>query len=633
MVGLGLLTVVLLSLSFPPMDLWPLAYIALVPWLISLDTESSRRWELLWAVLAGALFWAVNLYWLWWITLVGYAALVVYLSSYWLVTALLCRAAIRRGFSMWLVLPVVWVALEYARAYIISGFPWFFLAHSQYARTELIQICDLTGQYGVSFFVAMVNGAVFDWIRSLRKPDVVRVRLWTRRMVSAVAPLLVAGAMIGYGYWRLRQIPTSTRPGPILAVVQHAFAVTLSGRDASSEKIFADHIQSTEKLVGETCDLVIWPETVLPMGLNPELLDLQTEALSEAELRCLGWQFFGPTAGEVKEEHLRGILKRIIHGPAANEDTLRKQAEHIGQLSRALGCPILAGGASLHRNAQPIDESDHWVTRNSALWFDRTWRASTLYSKNHLVPFGEYVPFKQSWTGLHKALRWFVPSVMSQLDPGPCYRRFDLTRQGRHWTLATPICYEGTFARLCRKLVMNGAEKRTDVLVNLSNDGWFVYRWGGGSYQGSSEHPQHLVQYCFRAVENRVPVIRAVNTGISASINSNGQIEAEISASIDSSGRIVAKVAWRGDGCEKNTMVSGTLLLNGQADDNEDPIAYAPEVLVDHRVAVYSLVGDIFAQAVSLAAAVLAGWLCWRARREREKNTKSQEKSVNVSQP
>ena len=63
---------------------------------------------------------------------------------------------------MYLLLPVVWVALEYVRAYVLSGFPWFYLAQTQYRQVRLIQIADLTGQYGVSFAVAMVNGALAD---------------------------------------------------------------------------------------------------------------------------------------------------------------------------------------------------------------------------------------------------------------------------------------------------------------------------------------------------------------------------------------------------------------------------------------------------------------------------------------
>ena len=122
-------------------------------------------------------------------------------------------------------------------------------------------------------------------------------------------------------------------------------------------------------------------------------------------------------------------------------------------------------------------------------------------------------------------------------------------------------------------------------MANLSNDGWFVWPWGDAR-RASTEQAQHLSHYCFRAVENRVPVVRAVNTGVSASIDSNG--------------RIVAEVRKNG----RNTMISGTLLLDGANGGTVEYLpGHGPKVLVDRRVSWYSRVGDIFALTVVLAAA------------------------------
>ena len=606
-VVLGVLSAVLLSISFAPLNYWFAAYVALVPWMLILDIGTTRRWALFWGWMVGVVFWGANLYWLWWITLIGYAAMVVYLSAYWFVGAVVLRAAMRRKWPMWIVLPVVWVGLEYARVYVISGFPWLFLAHSQYARTGLIQIADVTGQYGVSFFVAMVNGAVVDILRWLLSADH-RTEVGRGRIISAVvAPLIVGGVMVGYGVIRVRQWEKVVRAGPVIGIVQQAFPISLTGRGATSEKIFADHLAASRKFVGRNCDLVIWPETMLPQGMNPEMLGVDPSALSLPDLRSLGGVVLGAGGEALSDDDvLRGYLEYWIEGGKFTDGTtltgIREQAEIVGELSRKLGCPILAGGSTIHRNFTPTSEADRWVTRNSAIWFDRTAWAAEVYSKRHLVPFSEYVPFKKTWGGLHRLLRQFVPPVMAQLEPGRGAKVFELTRGGRTWRLAAPICYEGTFARICRQMTLRDGTKRVDILANLSNDGWFVYRKPGGSYQGSTEHAQHLVQYCFRAVENRVPVIRAVNTGISASI--------------DSSGRIVGKVGLTLDGYTKHTMVPGTLLLDGAMEnDGEFSAGHGPQVLVDARVSVYSLVGDVFAMAVSVAAALLAGRLGWRRRR------------------
>ena len=568
----SLLSAVLLTASFVPFDCWYLAYVAMVPWGMALAGATARRWALLWAWLAGVLFWAVNLYWLWWITLVGYFALFIYLSAYWLVAALVLRAAMRRNWPIWIVLPVVWVSLEYLRAYVLSGFTWFYLAHTQYSRTWLIQIADVTGEYGVSFFVAMVNGAIIDLMISplfawTKGQKAVRLRKLNFAGIPAVA--VVAAALLGYGCWRVGQKTTS--PGPVIGVVQQAYPIALGKKSEAEDRILQSHLDASEAFYGKGCDLVIWPETMLPPGLNVEVVGGDPSNMSEGALKA------------------------------------REYAQQVAQMSWRLQCPILAGGLTIHLNPDPLDENDRILVKNSALWFDRTWKAGPVYSKVHPVPFSEYVPLKRSCLWLHRVLRWFVPEEMTQLEPGDRLVVFELAahrdagRPGatwaatatapeakRKWTLVTPICYEGIFARLCRQMVNQDGPK-ADILVNLSNDGWFYWQW---ARHRSLEYPQHLVQYCFRAVENRVPVVRAVNTGISASIDSNG--------------RIVAEVRDPQKKTRHRAMVAGALLLDGAMKDGAEFLpGHGPKLLVDNRITLYSRVGDAFAMLDSAAAIVL----------------------------
>ena len=227
------------------------------------------------------------------------------------------------------------------------------------------------------------------------------------------------------------------------------------------------------------------------------------------------------------------------------------------------------------------------------MWFDDTGQRDKLYSKMQLVPFGEYVPFKRSWPSLHEKLRGFVPGVMSQVEPGAEPTRFELKRKSGRWQVVTPICYEGTFARVCRAMVRKGPKDKL-IIANLSNDGWFVWESLGGVNRASTEQAQHLASYCFRAVENRVPVVRAVNTGISASIDSNG--------------RIVAVLECYG----RREMATGSLVLDGARSNGKEYISgHGPKVLVDSRVSIYSLVGDVFAMLVSLAALALAAHIAF----------------------
>jgi apolipoprotein N-acyltransferase len=615
----------LLQVAFAPWDLWPLAYVALAPWVIGLALAPSRRWGLFSAWLGSLVFWGAVLYWLTWITLIGYLAGIAYLTLYWLVAAAILRAAVRRNQPMWIVLPLVWVALEFIRAnaqdlYLGPTFPWFALAHSQYRQTILIQLADITGVYGVSFIVAMANGLVVDIIlasiarhqhpagaASGLKAPIVLVANQRRRLIAGPACLCAAlAAALAYGAWQLSR-DTRTE-GPVIGIVQRAYPISLAGRNATQEQILDSHLDATRTFLdsGVRPDLVIWPETMLPVGLNRQMIDLDPNSLKGDYLRGLAAKLAGPGAWDPKynEAFLHLVLRELLRDGTVDKDgtfepSKRQLAAKVLAMSGRLGCPILAGGTTIHRNDRPLFRKDEWLVRNSALWLDPNAPGAPIYSKRHLVPFSECVPFKDSWLGLHKLLRQFVPDVMDQLAPGPDITRFDLSRPAGKWRVVSPICYEGTIAPLCRRMVCQDGQKKADIMANLSNDGWFVYSWGG-AYRASTEQAQHLSHYCFRAVENRVPVVRAVNTGVSASIDSNG--------------RIVAEVRRGGT----NTMISGTLLLDGA---RGGAIEYLPghglKVLVDHRTSWYSLVGERFALAVVLAAAAwVAGMFALCGRRK-----------------
>jgi len=644
---LGALTVVLLFASFAPVDLWFLAYVCLVPWTLALTLAPTRRWALLSAWLAGLAFWAVSLYWLTWVTLVGYFAGIAYLSLFWLAAAAVLRAAMGRDWPMSLVLPVVWVGLEYLRAHVTDlylgpSFPWFLLAHTQYARTHLIQIADLAGQYGVSFFVGMVNGLGLDLLLGLllRQPAD-RAKRRRRLLRGGVAVASTAAALLLYGAWRLSQETRSD--GPVIGLVQRAFPISLGGREATAEEILDSHLAGSAKFVGARPgpDLVIWPETMLPRGINAEVLGVDVASLRGKELRGLAERFFGRQVWreDLKDKDILAYLRPRIEGGAMPDGEeapgRRPLAGKVKHMAERLGCAILAGGATFHRNARPVSDSDRWVERNGVVWFEPGPDANNapVYAKRHLVPFSEYVPFKRSWLGLHGLLRRFVPDVMPQLDPGPEWTRFVVRRPGGPWRLVSPICYEGTFADVCRAMVYDG-RKRADIIANLSNDGWFIWSRNRrlqctqcgcvagdaqatvcprcrstalrtiATHHRSTEHAQHLSHYCFRAVECRVPVVRAVNTGISASIDSNGRIVAEVRH-----GRT-------------RTMIPGTLLLDGKKrNDVEYLPGHGPKVLVDGRVSWYSRVGNLFAAVVGAFAAALAVRLAWKRPRKAEEVT------------
>jgi apolipoprotein N-acyltransferase len=545
---LVLLSCVLLTVSFVGwwVHLPYVAFFAMVPWGLALCGAVNKRWAIFWAWLAGVAFWAINLYWLWWITLPGYIAGLLYLSLYWLIAAIILRRTSRRSWPMWICLPVVWGALEFIRGqFPVLAFPWFLMAHSQYCRPWLIQICDVTGQYGVTVIVAMANGVLIDLLalplygRSGRK----KARILRRGPVGVVVLGLLLALANVYGWYRTEKQSGHLSDGPSIALVQQAYPLSLYRDPTPEDKIFDDHILASGKFAGSGCDLLTWSESMAPAGLNPEYMDRTPKNTRHLVLGVY-----------------QGRLKKLL-----------------GQLK----CPLLAGGLAGHYSSLANDGSGGILSRNSAFWFDESGEVVDQYAKRQLVPFSEYVPFKQGWPWLHGVLRQAVPAEMPQLDPGDKWTRFKLVRGSKEWTIASPICFEGTFPDVCGSMVVDDGRKVTDILINLSNDGWFVWKYGDRPYRASSEHAQHMVQYCFRAVENRVPVVRCANTGISVSIDSNG--------------REVARITQHGA-----TMVPGALLLGADettsaAATGKPKFQIGPRVLVDSRQSLYSTVGDVFA--------------------------------------
>ena len=153
------------------------------------------------------------------------------------------------------------------------------------------------------------------------------------------------------------------------------------------------------------------------------------------------------------------------------------------------------------------------------------------YNKIHIVPFGEVVPFKKNAPWLHKILMSFTPYDYDySLDYGTEYTVFEMTADNQTYRFGVMICYEDVVAAIARNFTLaDNGRKNVDWLLNISNDGWFV-RFQDQKVLPSTELPQHTAICVFRAVENRVAILRSVNTGISCLIDTVGRIKNGFSA-------------------------------------------------------------------------------------------------------
>jgi len=442
---LALLSGLLLTAAFPPGRFAFLAWFALVPLLKSLEKAApSIAFRLGFA--AGLAHFLTLLYWV--IIVMGHYGHLpfpvslgililfsLYLSIFPALFAWGC-SFIGKSFLGSFTVAGLWVALEYVRANVLTGFPWCLLGHSQYLNLEAIQVADLVGAYGTSFVIvlssALIYGVVFE-----RNP----VR-WKR---EAPLVLLVLALALGYGLYRTSPAD-STQSQRILkiAVVQGNIDQSIKWNPAYQEKTI--QIYRTLTLQSRTFgpDLVVWPETAAPL-------------------------FF-----QDGEPLARSILV-----------TAQQAGAH------------LIFGSPAYRRQQ-----------GSVSFFNRAYLLSPSpevlgsYDKVHLVPFGEYVPMK-------RFLPFVQRLVVSTGDflPGEKAAPLNFPKA----PAGVLICFESIFPELGRAMTEKGAA----LLVNLTNDAWY----------GMSSAPfQHFSMAVFRAVENRRPVVRAANTGISALILPSGKI-------------------------------------------------------------------------------------------------------------
>lgn len=457
-----------LPLSFPNYDLGLLAWIALVPLHWALDGKSKQQafwigWLSGTIAFTGMMSWVVTT-----MNTYGKVPLVISYGIMLLLTVYLgLYVAIYSAGAVWLrtlipryglfAVPCLWVSLELIRTYALSGLPWGLLGYSQYRQVEVIQIADHMGVYGVSFLIVLVNVALAEllsWLMPLLRGFRPAKLPWE---LVAVTVLLV-GLSWEYGLQTLSGVPFSHIPRSSIrvGVVQPNVDQAVKWDTTYREETLARFNRLTGQLDHAT-DLVIWPEAATPFLFEREPV---------------------------------------------------YQLQLISLASRAQA-PILFGSPALrfYPDRRPY-------LLNSAYLLAPDGQLLGRYDKQHLVPFGEYIPLKSS-------LLFFLDKLVEgigdfEAGPGPTIMTVTLKPgtagvHPRPIKFGVAICYEVIFPDLVRQFAVNGAE----FLVTMTNDAWF----------GRSAAPsQHFGMVVFRSVENHLAFARSANTGISGFIDPFGRI-------------------------------------------------------------------------------------------------------------
>jgi len=528
---------VMLTVIQPPISWAALAWGALVPFILACSPAAKPKTLALTSYVISLCYWLGNLYWIYPVTVLGWAAFCLYIALLWPILVLClryCRGTPRSGnpikkIPLFLAVPILVVGAERLQGLFLGGFFWRFLAHSQYRNITLIQIADIFGAGGVSFLVAMVNGLLAELMLDASafaeatadkrcsildtRCSILDTRLWKSifKMSNLLKTAVVCAAVVAavvYGRWRISQEDQFVLSGPVVASLQSNVPQSVKRTFQAGGKIFDGLMEQSKAAAQAGAELIVWPETMVQAILDTSI-----------------WPFL------VSSDNDRALDKAL--------------SDHSKQTAFVL---VGAYGASIQ---QTKDTSVSLAKHNSAfLYRPDGLRDDSRYDKIHLVPFGEFLPFKKKWPWLYNFLMKFTPyNYDYSLDAGSQYTVFEMTSdeaqnlklKTQNYKFGVMICYEDTIPAIARRFSLErphvkrgakylalpfgrGLQKRVDWLINISNDGWFV-RFRDGDVLSSAELAQHTAICAFRAVENRLAVLRSVNTGISCLIDSFGRVK------------------------------------------------------------------------------------------------------------
>jgi len=508
-------SVALVAAAFLPYCYGITVWFALVPaLLVSRSVGLKRLFLVAWAV--GYLNCLIIYYWLMIVSVPGGLLLPILLGIYWPVFFVLVEILARR-FRVPRVLSVItlWPLLEFVRGWAFTGLPWFYLGHALYRWPRLIQSADLGGVLLVSVVIATVNGLLAE---GLMRPST-----RGRRMAALAAAVLVFTANLAYGAWRFASVVET--PGPIVALVQPNVpqSLKISQSEKESTRIFHDLRSLTLSDATKPAEAIFWPETIMPgiVGVDDytvangmeagDILDELAERgiMSPAQREEILRETVAVPKASAAEANFADIITRVC---GANLSNCLKTYDLMAVTAKLAGKPLVAGCIPANLDG----EHDLTGTYNRATQFDASGREVAFYDKVHLVPFGEFIPFRESCPPVSHVIAAMMP-VQPLTIAGPDFTVLDVGK----YRYGPAICFEDTFSYIGRAYRAKGAQ----ILLNITNDGWFGH---------SFELEAHLANSLFRAVETRMAVIRAANTGVSAVISPRGIVTSRL---VDSSGR------------------------------------------------------------------------------------------------
>lgn len=444
-----------LSLAFAPFFFFPAVFCLSILLFYAVRAKNIKI-AFLYGYIFGIGFFTTSLYWIsngvavfinefWWLLPFSFLGLPSFLALYiGLLSLMLWLVRKRENISYYFA--TFWVVLELIRENLFTGFPWNLLAYTVASNDYLTQISSIIGSYGLSFILSYI-GANFIYIFQ---------RKYKLFLMHSFIGLLIFISVFLYGFFRLNnsneQLLISDFKQQTVKIVQPS----IKEDSKWDQKKLVENFNllyklSTDRSVSKNTDIIIWPEAAVIFPLSVE---------------------------EIYE-----FLKTITF-----------ETNSI----------LITGGVTYDHNKEFDDDNKHYT---SIYAIDPNGEVIFNYHKFHLVPFGEYVPFRNILP-----IKKISPGI---IDYSPGSKGFYSNIKKLNLKVKPLVCYEIIFPDLVRH-----KNNEIDVIINTTNDVWY----------GNSSGPyQHFYTAKMRAVENGLPIIRAANNGISAIFDSFGRVVAKTS--------------------------------------------------------------------------------------------------------
>lgn len=403
-----------------------------------------------------------------------------------------------------------WCGLEWIRGWFLTGFPWNGLGVGIVDELVIIQVADIVGVTGISFVIIFCSTIITSLI--FRVPYEIKNSKLKAHPDFILGVSLIILIFI-YGTNKLSKVPSDQIEIRTL-LIQGGINQDEKWNPSTAHEIYKRYWDMTTpylQLENVNFDLVVWPESSLPYSLY----DQETQKYLNKILSINNFELALGINERVPQE---GIYNSIV--------TLKNNTEN-----------------------------------------------PNIYRKTHLVPFGEYVPFRKSIPIVEKIAanslgvdfssgKKFEPLTMNLPEP---------------YQIIPLVCFEDTFGSLARKFVRDSPQ----LIVNVTNDGWF---------KESAASEQHLTNAIFRCIELRRPMVRCANTGMTCLIDECGSLYDRYSSS-----------------------PSGERLIHGKDRSNTFLRASLPETIKiekSPKTTIYSRIGDTFSIVLGLIA-FIASILKW----------------------